>query len=301
MYLIDEEEKLLKKNKQKKANEKKTIGSKKRKAPEKQKFSNNFVSNARSSQRTNSAKATPSSCSERNSPTRRSDSRLRQAQSFLKKLLALNAKAILTKKAKIEETFNDILSETLTLDQLKSSRLGQDLQQFANLCRKNSLGEFQKTTQTVLNKLKEDVLLSLFGAEEANIDNLEITPKEESKIQANEQSNKKLKVIEEVKEEVKAEEAMAQNVDNKKAEASEVFLANAKEPAIMLIVCKEIAELLKKVLHLLNLEIYTGRQRGHRNGTGNRSQISRERFDYGVQLQEVGFKLDQSAKDGPNP
>lgn len=168
------------------------------------------------------------------------------------------------------------------------------------MCGKNSLDEFQKTAQTVLNKLKGDVILSLFGAEEVSIDSIEINPKEESKIQVNEESNKKAMVVEEVKEEAKVEEVVVPNVDNKKVEASEVFSANAKEPAIMLIVCKEIAELLKKVLHSLNIEIYTGRQRSHRNGPGNRSQISRERFEYGVQLQEVGFKFDQPVEDGTN-
>lgn len=246
----------MKKNKHKKANEKKSIGSKKRKASEREKFFDNPANNTRFNPKTGSGKGTFSNSSEKNSfigTPGRSDSRIKQAQSFLKKLLNQNTKTIITKKAKIKETLNDILSEVLTVDQLKTSRLGQDLQQFANMCNKATvLSEFQKPTQTVLNKLKEDVILSLFGAEETNNQDEkmeESLPKEEKKIQTNEQSSKE-PVEEFKKEEAKPEEEYISNANTpeKKSESSETSSANAKEPAIMLIVCKEIAELLKKVI-----------------------------------------------------
>jgi hypothetical protein len=254
---IDEEEKLLKKNKFKKANEKKSIGSKKRKAPEKQRFSDNLANNIRLNPKVNSSKETPSNGSERNSSSGRIEFRLKQKQVFLKKLLNQNAKTVVTKKAKIEETLNEILSEALTVNQLQSSRLGQDLQQFANICSKSrALIEFQKTTQTVLNKLKEDVILSLFGAAETekmqdNNKLHESLPKEEIKSPSNDQPSHKLRAVKEVKKEEEKVEDLVMvktRTPERRSESSESFLANAKEPAIMLIVCKEIAELLKKVI-----------------------------------------------------
>ena len=258
--MVDEKEKFLERDKLKKTNEKKPIGSKKRKAPERQKFPDNPANNTRLNPRTNSSKATPSNGSERNSFSEKIEFKLKQTQAFLKKLLSQNTKTIITKKAKIEEILNEILSEALTVDQLQTSRLGQDLQQFANICSKSrALSEFQKTVKTVLNKLKEDAILSLFGAAETNnleTENIynklnESLPKEELKIPINEQSSKKLKVVKEAKkEEAKPEESIIVKTKTmeRKSESSELFIGDAKEPAIMLIVCREIAELLKKVI-----------------------------------------------------
>eukprot|EP00826_Nyctotherus_ovalis_P044502 TRINITY_DN4806_c0_g1_i3.p1 TRINITY_DN4806_c0_g1~~TRINITY_DN4806_c0_g1_i3.p1 ORF type:complete len:452 (-),score=117.35 TRINITY_DN4806_c0_g1_i3:298-1653(-) len=166
---IDEKEKLKKKGKVKQAVDKKGSESKKRKMPEKslETPAGNTRSTPKSAKQNQVEKKAPPVIS-----SVKEGFYLKRTQNFFKKLATQNPKVILAKRAKVEESLKEISSESITVTQLQESKLGFDLQLFVNTCRKApSLSEISSSTQMVLNKLKQDALLSLFGGEDNSTSN----------------------------------------------------------------------------------------------------------------------------------
>lgn len=212
----------------------------KRKTPEKGVNSENPASNTRLGSRILKEK-------ERNECVMEQDKfKLKRTQNFLKRLIGQSAKNIIAKKAKIEESLQEILDENPSVDQLKTSKLGQDLQVFVNSCGKmSSLAEIQKSAQLVLDKLKREVILVLFGKEEflnQKPDSIKDSGSHHSNpIKQKDQSVHSKDLEENVMKEAESE------VHPESTSPKEVHL-EIREPAIMLVVCKEIADLLKKVM-----------------------------------------------------
>ncbi len=93
---------------------------------------------------------------------------LKKEQEFLRKLVAdQNPRGVLSKQKRVEECLKVIATAGLSVDQLRESKLGLDLQQFVNICgRTPLLSGVQKNALVVLNKLKQEVIYSFFGEEE---------------------------------------------------------------------------------------------------------------------------------------
>ena len=183
---IVEKERITKKLKAKDSCEKRVVGRKKRAQPEK-----NASSDVPPGPKT-PTKATPKSApiatpkdtpkaavltapvencpaeTPKDPPQSDDDFGLRKEQDFFKKLVAdQNSKFILSKKKKVDECLKAIQAAGVTVDQLRESKLGLDLQQFVNICgRTPLLAEVQKSASLVLNKLKQNVICSFFGDEE---------------------------------------------------------------------------------------------------------------------------------------
>eukprot|EP00826_Nyctotherus_ovalis_P014769 TRINITY_DN14145_c0_g1_i5.p1 TRINITY_DN14145_c0_g1~~TRINITY_DN14145_c0_g1_i5.p1 ORF type:complete len:235 (-),score=61.14 TRINITY_DN14145_c0_g1_i5:313-1017(-) len=218
----------------------KAMGGGKRKTPEKGINSENPATNTRLGSRISKEK-------EKNEYAIEPDKfKLKRTQNFLKRLVGQSAKNIIAKKAKIEESLQEILDENPSVDQLKTSKLGQDLQVFANSCGKiPSLAQIQKSVQSVLDKLKRKVILALFGKEEflnPGSDSIKDSESHRSNpIKEKGQSAHSKELEEHIIKEAESE------VQPENTSPKEVYL-KIKEPAVMLVVCKEIADLLKKVM-----------------------------------------------------
>jgi len=166
--------------------------------------------------------------------------KLKRTQNFIKKLVGQSAKTILTKKAKIEESLQEIIDEKPSLEQLQVSNLGQDLQLFSNSCIKDaSLLEIYKAAQDVLDKLKREVISTLFGDAEPILSKPSLSNKEESVSVYNNSIKEKNNELKEVQE-YSIKEQLTE-------EQPKEITITVKEPAIMLVVCREILDLLKKV------------------------------------------------------
>jgi hypothetical protein len=157
---IDEKEKLKKKNKAREETDKKGVESKKRKLPEK---SIEPPANV-----TRSITKKTMQVDKKSLPIILKEGfYLKRTQSFFKKLMLQSSKAIMAKKAKVKESLKEIAGENITVNQLQETRLGFDLQQFANVCSKTPLlAKIKDNVQMVLNKLKLNAISSLFGGEE---------------------------------------------------------------------------------------------------------------------------------------
>jgi hypothetical protein len=170
--------------------------------------------------------------------------KLKRTQNFIKKLVHQSAKTILTKKAKIEESLKEIKDEKPSIEQLQAFSLGQDLQLFANLCtRDSSLIEIEKATQSLLDELKKNVILTLFGNAEPISSKPSLNNKEDS-----------MSLHSNLEKEISKHSIKEQLTEEQPKEIT----IEVKEPAIMLVVCKEIVDLLKKVYNLImNIEVNT--------------------------------------------
>jgi len=96
----------------------------------------------------------------------------KEEQSIIRSAIFDNsAKTVLSKKRKLEDILEKIIEKNeINVDELKESQFGLDIQRLVNICgRTATLTSLQKIGQKLLNKFKQDVLLSFFGEEEKNI------------------------------------------------------------------------------------------------------------------------------------
>ncbi len=206
---------------------------------------------------------------------------LQKEQDLIKKLAkGKNSKAILGKQKRVSECLKTIEEENLTTELLHDSRLGVDLQQFANVCmRTASLAPLLKSAQDVLKKMKRIVLTSYFGEEEEphepEVEKMEEVKSvaEDANVIVNatcnvpqqeipaaaataEPESKKPEEADKPKDpepEIAAPAAVPSPIPAEKTEPEPrkelepMVLGAPKEPALTVIVCQELADLLEEV------------------------------------------------------
>ena len=156
---------------------------------------------------------------------------------MLQSLSNENSENILSMRKMIIDTLEGILKDDVTIDELSKSKFGVDLQKFANICcRTGLLKEMGSEIKIIIDKLKNRIINQFFGCQEKAPDI--IKDDDEMKICINEISRKS---------NIKIEPINKKTGEVIKTQSTEL-IEFPKEQAVMLIVCKEISELLVKVL-----------------------------------------------------
>jgi len=149
-------------------------------------------------------------------------------------------KKIIKKQKKIEEFLENIMKKEISIPEIQESKIGHSVQRFVNLCSKSpTLDVLKKSSEKVLEKLKEAVYVNFFGETDKKL----LAPK----IQKNEEKETPKIPI---RKEFAAKEIVKSNVEKKEQLAITTPAAcknPPKDQLMMIEICQQLAKLLEEV------------------------------------------------------